>query len=466
MSSSVRDQGGYVYLCSSKSAVLDYSTRDMTADQSFPGKPVKPSNRTLSKDIEFMPRGPLDDMPLQVILNAGKNVTTATNLDFKTNIAYGEGIQVLRKYRDEHGKICVDEVLRSEQPAVFDWLEDTDYASVAMELINDLRLFGDAFIEYDLDRADKPSVAQVRALESSFSRISKITNDGHIEWHGYCADWQRDYATKTIVTPLLDRLYPRRDLLQRCGRRPGPDGRTKVSKERRFVQMLTVPCSGRFYYSHPYWWSVFASGWFDYSNDIITFKKSLLQKEMVVKHVVYILDSFYERLYSEHSCVSAEDRAKTKHEFLESLDQFLAGAENAGTSIVSNFEYDRMKGIEMKEIIIDEIDKSSKGGDYLEDSEESSNVLCYGMGVHSSILGNSPGKNKTINGTEARELFLIQQSLSKYVQQLVCRPLYVVKAVNGWPADLEFAVANLQLTTLDANSGAVKTKGIRPQTQE
>ena len=85
------------------------------------------------------------------------------------------------------------------------------------------------------------------------------------------------------------------------------------------------------------------------------------------------------------------------------------------------------------------------------------------MGIHSSILGSSPGKSKTINGTEARELFTMQQALAKFAQQLVCQPLYVAKAMNGWPKDLEFAIANLQLTTLDKGTGAVKQTGISPQ---
>ena len=46
------------------------------------------------------------------------------------------------------------------------------------------------------------------------------------------------------------------------------------------------------------------------------------------------------------------------------------------------------------------------GGEYLGDLEEVSNIMSYGMNVHPSIIGSSPGKNKSINGTEARELFI------------------------------------------------------------
>ena len=459
----VSDMGEYSYLGSSQSVVLTFDTSEITADRDMAGKKTKPRN-CHGRQIEFMPRGANDDMPLDIIRHSLKNVTIATNLDFKTSLAYGEGVQVLRRLRKEDGSIETREVLPKEEPQVFSWLRDNDYDRLIIELISDLRLFGDAYVEYVFDKDTMGHrVAQVRALEACCSRISKMNDRGEIEWHGYCDRWDTNYLTETIATPLLSRQFPLYDLKQRMGIYPDRDGSKHVGKDRRFVQMLSLPSPGRFYYSHPYWWSVFLSGWYDFSNTVITFKKALIHNEMVARHVVYIREDFWTRLYKEKAADSQEKKKLVKQEFLESLDKFLSGAENAGTSIVSQFQYDPMKAVEMKDILIEDIDKDRKGGDYIEDSEESSNVLCYGMGVHSSILGNSPGKSKTINGTEARELFVIQQALSKYVQKLCCQPLYMVRDMNGWPEDLDFAIANLQLTTLDKNTGAVKQTGISPE---
>lgn len=464
-SSQIIDNGSYAYLGMSNSAVLSFDTTDIVADRDFQGKVLEPKNMK-GKQIEFVPRGANDDMPVSIIRSTLKNVTVATNLEFKCRLAFGEGVQVLRRTRDWQGHIIVTEVLPSEEPEVYSWLRDNDYDRFILELINDLQTFGDGFVEYVFDRDHEGHrVAQIRALESCCSRISKINKNGRIEWHGYCDRWDEHYSTETVATPLLDRSYPLYDLKQRMGIYPGLDGRKTAGKDRRFVQMLSMPSPGRFYYCHPYWWSVFLSGWFDFSNSVIDFKKALIHNEMVAKHIVYIKDSYWEKLYKQQGKNTSEERALVRREFLESLDNFLAGKDNAGTTIVSDFAYDPMKGIEQKDIIVEEIDEKKRGGDYIEDSEESSNVLCYGMGVHSSILGNSPGKTKTINGTEARELFTIQQALSKYVQKLCVQPLYFVREMNGWSADLEFAISNLQLTTLDANSGAVRQTGIRPDVE-
>ena len=102
------------------------------------------------------------------------------------------------------------------------------------------------------------------------------------------------------------------------------------------------------------------------------------------------------------------------------------------------------------------IDNNFKGGEYLDDSEEASNIMSYAMGVHPSLIGSSPGKAKTINGTEARELFIIKQSLMKPIRDRILRPLYIIKAINGWDPTLKFVIPNIELTTLDKNTGSTK----------
>lgn len=464
-SSVLVDRGNFILLKSSNSVLLKFDSSDITIDIDQVGITVHPKNRS-SETIEFMPRGRTNDLPLEVIRSVYRNVTVATNMDFKNRLTFGEGVQVLRRTRGEDGRIRVQEVLPSEEPDVFEWLELNNYNKFIMEIVSDLRLFYDSFIEYVFSK-DGTRIVQVRALETCLSRISKADSDtGKIKWHGYNSDWCTKAESDTVATPLLDRDYPLWDLKQRRGILPDDSGKNTASKDLRYVQMLSVPSPGRFFYSLPYWYSVFRSGWFDFSNFIIDFKKSLLQNEMVPKHIIYIQEQYFAKLYKQANAVNAEEKKAVREKFLQELDQFLAGKDNAGTSIVSEFAYSIDSARERKEIIIEEIDKDKKGGDYIEDSEESNNILCYGTGVHSSIIGNSPGKSKTINGTEARELFTIQQALSKFEQLLCVQPLYIVKSINGWPKDLEFSIANLQLTTLDKNSGAVKQTGIRPEAEQ
>ena len=180
---------------------------------------------------------------------------------------------------------------------------------------------------------------------------------------------------------------------------------------------------------------------------------------MVLRYHVQISDSFWEKLYKSEGITDVKKKNERKVTFFNQLNEFLSGEENAGKSFISHFKYDTVKGFEMNDIIIKPLEKFLKGGEYIEDSEEASNMICYAMGVHPSLQGAAPGKNKSINGTEARELFIIKQALAKPVRDMLLLPLYVVKAINGWDADIHFVIPNIMLTTLDKNTGAEKSIG-------
>ncbi len=141
------------------------------------------------------------------------------------------------------------------------------------------------------------------------------------------------------------------------------------------------------------------------------------------------------------------------------MNNFLAGKEIAGKSFVSHFKYDNIKGYEVHDIIIKPIESFLKGGEYIEDVEEASNVISYAMGVHPSLQGATPGKGKSINGTEARELFIIKQAMTKPIRDALLSILYTVKEINGWDKDIHFAIPNIMLTTLDKNTGQIKSIG-------
>ena len=137
------------------------------------------------------------------------------------------------------------------------------------------------------------------------------------------------------------------------------------------------------------------------------------------------------------------------------MKEFLTDTKNTGKSVTSYVKYSP-EGKEMAYMKITAIENHFKGGEYIDDLEEVSNIISYGMGIHPSLIGSSPGKNTTINGTEARELFIIKQALLKPIRDRILLPLYIVKAINKWPEDIYFTIANLELTTLDKGTGSQK----------
>lgn len=458
--------GTYAVLKGGKEIIKFSDNSDIATDKEPNAIPVVPKGK--SQPIEFVPRGRNNNMMYDIMKKIGHNVTVGSNIEFKNKVIYGDGVMVYRKYRDPStGKIVKEEVLPEEYPEIFEFIENNNYSLIRHEIANDLAIFYDSYVEYLFDSNNPPKLVQVKSKEATCSRISKIDEKtGKSEWHGYSAEWHKGSPDDVIATPLLERQSSLRDMKIRMGKLPNKDGKNEIVKERNFIHNIRINTPGRFYYSRPYWWSVFASGWYDFSSAIPVYKKALIKNQMTLRYVIYIKDTFWDKLYKAKGLTTDEEKAQCREDFLKEMNDFLAGEENAGKAFVAEFRYDKIKGFEDKDIIISALTNQQIGGEYIEDSEEVSNTICYAMGVHPSIIGASPGKGKSINGTEARELFTIEQALMKMYQDATLEPLYFAKAINDWPKDIYFSITNCQLTTLDQGTGAVKNTGLTPETEE
>ena len=445
------------YLAKSGAIVVKQDSTGFLDDTRNQKVSVSPKNKSVT--VDFIPWGTDNGLPVQVITKIHANVTVGSNADFNAKMCYGDGIMVVRKVKG-NGAVTFEELTESEVPEIFDFLDNNNIIRQFQDCGSDMVALGDSFVELTFDRQGE-KIVKVRQKEAAFSRLSKQNEtNGLVEYHGYSSFWGEKIPDDCIVTPLLDREAPLYDLKIRMGLLPDEKtGNRRKTSERRFILSLGVPTPGRFYYNKPYWWSIFTSGWYDFSCLIPFFKKALMQNEMVLKYEVSINESFWAKLFKAEGVTKPEEQAARKLAFLKQLDEFLAGHKNAGKSFIKHFRYDQQKGIELHDIIIKPIESFIKGGEYIEDSEEANNVICYAMGVHPSLQGASPGKSKTINGTEARELFIIKQALTKPLRQALLQPLYIAKAINGWDRDIHFVIPNIMLETLDKGTGATKNIG-------
>ncbi|MDU1893063.1 MAG: hypothetical protein E6767_20495 [Dysgonomonas sp.] len=451
----VFDFGTTAYLGKSSSFVSFAKDTGFLDDTKDSKAPVTPTN--IKKEIDFVFWGKTNRLPVEILEKVHANVTVASNVDFNARVSYGDGLMVVKKIKQD-GKITIEELLPSEAPEIFTFLENNNVNRIFQESGNDLVTFADGYIELIVDNNANPQIVKVRHKETAFSRLS-VQNEktGKIEYHGYSSKWGESQLDDVVATPFLDRAAPIYDIKQRLGLLPDEKtGKPKKTNEKRFILSLGLPVPGRFYYNKPYWWSIFKSGWYDYSCAMPEFKQALIENKMKILFEVKINEAFWAKLFRSEGITDKKKQAERKAEFLLELDNFLAGKENAGKSFVSHFRYDQVKGYEEHDIIIKPIEQKHDGGEYNDDVEEANNVISYAMGVHPSLQGATPGKSKTINGTEARELFTIKQVMTKPIRDALVLFLYVCKAVNRWDQDIHFIIPNITLTTLDKNTGAEK----------
>lgn len=446
-----------MYLAGSSAFVEFTDSKEMVGDSNTPTDEIAPANKK-SLSIKFVKRGITNKQPIEVMDKIYANSTLGANVSFNAKMGYGDGIMVVKKVRKDDGTIEMREQLESDLPDVFQFLLENNYVNSVQEWAMDLVAFFESYAEFIFGKSSK--IVQLNPIESVNSRLAEANDAGVVEWHGYSLKWHEGMPDDVVATPLLNRRRPLMDLKEKRGMVPDLKGKKKANGWDRFVMQLMQPTPGRYYHGKPYWWAIFESGWYDFAVAIPKFKKALLKNQMVLKYHVKINKEFFTKLFTSEG-IDVNDKAAVKarrKKFFDQMNNFLSSEENAGASFVSHFEYDKVKNFEIQDIIITPIESTFKGGEYLEDSEEVTNVICYAFEIQPSLIGAS-GKSGNINGTEARELFIIKQAMMKPIRDLLVLPLYIVKEINGWDKDIHFVIPNIMLTTLDKNTGAVKSIG-------
>lgn len=88
-------------------------------------------------------------MMYDIMKKIGVNVIVGSNVEFKNKVVYGDSVFVYCKYWDkEIWKIIKEEVLFEEYLDIFDFIENNDILFIWMEIVNDLVIFYDVYVEY------------------------------------------------------------------------------------------------------------------------------------------------------------------------------------------------------------------------------------------------------------------------------------------------------------------------------
>ena len=412
---------------------------------------------TARDPVQFHPKLPRvvywgDDnkLPYTIAEKVGLNNFMSPNMQFNITTGYGEGVMPVRRIIEGDKLRYVPYEGNAEVRLFF---EENRTDLYFIEQLTDLNFFFSVFPEviFNGESGKKRKIVQLNSKEAMFSRWSEREVDGpdkgRIRYHYYYADWHKGNPdiTKLVYTPVLDRVSPVRHLREIMK----ADENKQVSARRnRFIVPVNMPTPGKPYYPKPYWYSLIESGLYDFSQKIMPFKNAMLDNIANVKYVVELGPNYFEEVFKrERVNTDKEKQARIKKEYAD-INSFLKGVKNTNKSIITHQKLDP-KGQPYPMIKINVIDNKTIGGELIADNEEVANIMGYGMGVHPSLVGAAPGKSKTINGTEARELFILKQATLKPFRDLLLYPFYLIKAINAWPEDLFFTVPNIQLTTLD-----------------
>lgn len=400
-------------------------------------------------DIEAMrfgsykiaPWGSDNLLPNHVLKKVSDNDIVAANLKFNRDVCFGLGPKLIRVLSRDKGVIRDYEEV-TEGPE-YEFFERNDIPMYLLSQLTDMNHFYNTFSELIPSKSEK-KIESIRHKEAVFSRFSMMNSRGEIKYH-YYADWADNPTEKDIIaTKVIDEFNAIRDL------------EMHNAKKNNLIYSAYMPSPGKPYYSRPEWYSIFSSGWYDHSCMVPQLKKAILKNQLGVKYIIYISPQYFEDICKREG-IDINDRqaySSRVEKEKKAFSDFLSGEKNANKTILAlKNMMPTVNGVaESKYIEITPIANDLKGGEYIDDTESTANIICYAMGVHSALIGATPGKNSnTLGGSNARELYLIKQAMMKPVVDRVLRPLKIIKDYNKWDKDILITVPEYIFTTLDQN---------------
>lgn len=400
------------------------------------------------ESFRYMPFGVTDTLPFDLMRTMGSDEVLSQNIFFNVLTAYGSGLEYIDR---KTGR-------QSEDPEIERFMLHNSMNEFFLEQCTDMKYFFFAVAVIILSR-DGSRIVNIRHKDACYCRFEKADRKGRVN-HVFFANWRkRGSLTRRDVEMimLLDEKDPLGHLEVLMGRAPGADGKKRErTTERKFAVVMRFPTPGQRYYPTPYYTAIFRGDWFDLKRLIGKGKKAKIKNHASVKYQVEIHKDYWPSLIAERNITDTVAMQECIKQEKENIKNFVTGVGNSGKVWITGYYIDSY-GKEQRMVRIQVIDTGKEGGDWSEDIQETSNMICYGTNIHPNLVGATPGKSQSNNsGSDKRELFTLKQSLETAFHDMLTKVHEVVIYYNGWERKVKPYVPIILLTTLDKKTDAVR----------
>lgn len=400
-------------------------------------------------DFRYMPFGPSDTLPYVMMRTIGSDEVLAQNLFFNILTAYGNGLRYIDRRTKEP----------TENPEIERFMLCNSMNEFFLEQCTDMKYYFFTVAVVILSK-DYTRIVQVRHKDACYCRFEKADKNGRIN-HVFFANW-RDKSKLTRKTvemiTLLDEKDPLGDLEQLMGRAPGRDGlKRRRTNDHKFAVVMRFPTPGQRYYPTPYYTALFRGDWFDLKRMIGRAKKAKIRNHSSVKYQVEIHKDYWPSIMMEEHITDPVKMLERIKKEKENIKNFVTGIENSGKVWITGYYIDSY-GKEQRMVRVNLIDTTKEGGDWADDIQEASNMLCYVLNIHPNLVGATPGKSQSNNsGSDKRELFTLKESLETAFHDMLEKVHNVIIYYNQWQQEVKPFVPIILLTTLDKKTDAMKS---------
>lgn len=410
-----------------------------------------PIGRVLDVELENGDRGKImgwgedNDLPsLREQLVADNNIVPSL-LATRRDITLGQGLMAYtERYEEENGQRVrkIDEMaIPANVEEFFDAVRIDQYLQDAAK---NMMFHANVFTEFRRNLAGQ--IIDMRCLESRHIRAEEMDDMGRVNNFYWSGRWghRRDREHKPLTPAVRIPVYDRK------------------TKQAKFLLHTgdNLLCIDE-YYNSPYWWG--SEEWIRLANLIPAFHQANLDHGYSIRYHIEIPKGYFSGKTSAANTpelVRAAEEAETaaRQEFLDKLNNFLAGVRKAGRTVVTEYEINKALGKEFPGIKITPLSIDLQDEALLTLFEKSNQANISAQGVHPT-LANIETQGRLSSGSEIRNAFLMYVAIKTPLpRKILLQPLELLKRELGWPKEMKFGFRDMELTTLaEDKSGATQT---------
>lgn len=348
----------------------------------------------------------------------------------KRDITVGGGLMCYRE-RYEGGKRIIEEVdMPAAAKAFFDRVDIDAYLNKACR---NLIYHANTFTEVVRDLGGR--IFSIRAVESTDIRPERQDNRGFIRGWYWSGNW-KEY-NKEEFRPVRVQNY-----------------RGEEAQQDKFILHHMDDLLSDRYLGIPSWWG--GRAWIECANAIPVFHIQNLRNGYTIRwHIEvpkdYFTDYTAPQQTQQQKTEKLQKETQARQDFLNRLNDFLAGYEQAGRAIITDYEINRQAGKEFPGIKITALNVDLKDAALLQLFERSNDANISAQGVHPTLAAIQT-QGKLSSGSEIRNAFMMYVAIKTPVKRsILLKPIQYIHKVNGWGDGIKWGFRDIEITKLDEN---------------
>lgn len=431
----IKELSDSVWVVEDKKLAIVFSSNTIQDDC---GKVTSTMLPGLDKAVEIMYWGQKNTLPQEREELVRNNGILGELIRTKRDFIIGGGlVHFRRKWVD--GKEVKEYV--ETPPAIAAFLKKIKIRKYFRKACKNLLIHGNVFTEFvRLKRADggKFRIASMKAMECRHIRAERQNSDGEVPGYWWSGDWQK--TKKRDIKQVLPAFYiPTHD-----AEKPQPKFMLHTGDDLIYDD----------YYYGPTWWGKQVVKMIQVANTIPEFHLANINNGYSIRFWIevpkdYFVDATSKAQTPENKADALKKETEAKKEFKTKMNEFLAGAENAGRAVFSEYEVNRQLGKEFPGVKIHTLDYDMKGDELLKLYAAALQTLTASQGIHPT-LANVDTAGKLSSGSEMRNAHMVYLKTKTPESRAIILEAYeLLHDEMEWDPELFAEFRDVEITKLD-----------------